>query len=384
MNWNLTSDETLVIKLPSATQNGWGLEPYWSSNYTVPGNAVLEMQANGHTGEFVLGHGYPGTLYSPTYYNATTKTITIPGGTSWAPNMNPIAGYTSIYESGSPLFYFDISPVSHYNLSIVQASPYVTGQSYVLRVTPRDVNNAQAFCNQTVELTPVSGVTFGASTHTFAWNETSWDTTVVFANAGSISLVSRDQYFFLDITDTTAFTVNSASWDLPLVAGWNFVTIPQFNGYKASTLGLAKNDVVAGWNPATRTYDKNFIVGVSPIPLDFLIAPSTGYWIYAGSVEILHLQGSCPTTTQTRTITVPAGGGWATLGFNTLKTTMKASNIPGMCSGGGTINTVASYNATTKVYKSYIAGVPPTDYPLVPGQSYWVYCTASLTVTYTP
>jgi hypothetical protein len=323
-------------------------------------------------------------LYSTTYYDPATKTITIPGGSTWALNPNP--GYPTIGESGSPLFYFDISPVSHYNLSIVQASPYVTGQSYVLRVTPRDVNNAQAFCNQTVELTPVSGVTFGASTHTFAWNETSWDTTVVFANAGSIPLVSRDQYFFLDITDTTPFTVNVAGWDLPLVAGWNLVTIPQFNSpaFKASTIGLVKNDVVAGWNPATGVYDKNYIVGVSPIPLDFTIAPSTGYWIYSVAGETLHLGGSCPTTVQTRTITVPSGGGWAIIGFNTLKTTMKASNIPGMCSGGGTINTVASYNAVTKTYKTYIAGVPPTDFSLLPGQAFWVFCTASLTLTYTP
>jgi hypothetical protein len=381
--WNTTADESVKIVLPSATTLGWGIEPYWSNNYTVPGNAALEMQSNGVTGEFVLGHGYPAELYSTTYYNPATKTVTLPAGKNWANNPNT-AGYPSILESGSPLIYMDISPVSHYNLSIVQVGPYSPGTSYTLRVTPQDLAMAAARCNQTVELLPVSGVTFGASTHTFAWNEASWDTTVVFASAGSYSLVSRDVYFYLDITDTTAFTAGAALWDLPLVAGWNFVTIPQFNSYKASTLGLQRTDVVAGWNPATGVYDKNYIVGVSPIPLDFTIAPSTGYWIFAVSVETLHLGGSCPTAVQTRSITVPAAGGWAIIGFNTLKTTLKASNIPAMCSGGGTITTVASYNPVTKIYKTYIAGVPPTDYTLVPGQAFWVFCSASLTLTYTP
>jgi hypothetical protein len=381
--WNTSADESVKIKLPSATTMGWGIEPYWSANYTLPGLAVAEIQSNGHTGEFVLGHGYPAELYSTTYYDPATKTITLPAGKNWANNVNT-GGYPGILESGSPLILMDISPVSHYNLSIVEAGPYSPGTTYTLRVTPQDLAMAAARCNQTVDLLPVSGVTFGASTHTFAWNEASWDTTIVFASAASYSLVSRDHYFYLDITDTTVFNLGPPTWDLPLVLGWNFVTIPQFNSYKASTLGLQRTDVVAGWNPATGVYDKNYIVGVSPIPLDFVIAPSTGYWIYAVSPETLHLAGSCPTAVQTRSITVPAGGGWAIIGFNTLKTTMKASNIPAMCSGGGTINTVASYNPITKIYKTYIAGVPPTDYTLVPGQAFWVFCTASLTLTYTP
>lgn len=383
MNWNLSADESLTIKLPSSTASAWGLAPYQSSNYTVPGNAALEMQANGKTGEMVLGHGYPDTLYSLTYYDPATKTISIPGGTDFAPNRNP--AYPLINESGSPLFYFDISPVSHYDLSIVEAGPYSSGTSYTLRVTPLDLSNNPVKCNQTVELPAVAGVTYGSPSHTFAWAEASWDTTVVFASAGDYVLKSQDEYFYLDIADTATFSVVSAAgWDLPLVAGWNFVTIPQFNSYKASTLGLQVSDVVAGWNPATQVYDKNFIVGISPPPLDFTIEPSTGYWVYAGTAETLHLLGSVPTVDQSRTITVPAGGGWAIIGFNSLKTTWHASNIPAMCSGGGTISTVADYDPVSMTYKTYIAGVPPTDYLLVPGHAYWAYCTGSLTLTYTP
>jgi hypothetical protein len=214
MDWNLTSDETLIIKLPSATALGWGIEPYLSSNFSVPGNAALEMQANGQSGEFVLGHGYPGTLYSATYYNAATKTITIPGGSTWAPNPNP--GYPTILESGSPLFMLDISQVSHYNLSIVQAAPYYIGTSYTLRVTPWDLNNNPVRCNQTVELPAVAGVTYGASSHTFAWGEAYWETTVSFSLASTTYvLTSRDAYFYLDITDTASFYVDGAIPEFP-------------------------------------------------------------------------------------------------------------------------------------------------------------------------
>jgi ABC-type transport system substrate-binding protein/PKD repeat protein len=179
-------------------------------------------------------------------------------------------------------------------------------------------------------------------------------------------------------------TVTVYPFALHLVAGWNMVTIPTIlNGYKAGNIGLKTGDVVSGYNPATKTYDKNFIVGVSPPPLDFAIAGSTGYWVNAGTDETLYLYGTIPTTPQTRSITLQAGGGWFTLGFNTLKTTMKASNIPGMYAGGS-VSTVAWYNPVTGIYKTYIAGVPPTDFTLVPGQAYWVYASASGTLTYTP
>jgi len=99
--------------------------------------------------------------------------------------------------------------------------------------------------------------------------------------------------------------------------------------------------------------------------------------------ETLYLLGSIPTTTQTRTVTLPAGGGWFIVGFNTMNASWKASNIPGMYTGG-TISTVASYNPATGTYKSYIRGVPPTDYVLVPGQAYWCFANASGTLSYNP
>ncbi len=214
MTWILTADQTLKIKLPSASQNGWGIEPYWSNNYSLPGLAVAEMLSNGVTGEFVLGHGYPSTLYSTTYYNPATKTITIPGGSTWPLNPNP--AYPTIAESGSPLFYLDISPVSHYGMSIVEPGPYMTGQAYTLRVTPLNLTSMPVGCNQTVQLPAVAGVTYGASSHTFLWSESSWSTTVTFDGSYSnYTLTSQDAYFYLDIVDSLTVYVGGTPVNRP-------------------------------------------------------------------------------------------------------------------------------------------------------------------------
>jgi hypothetical protein len=45
---------------------------------------------------------------------------------------------------------------------------------------------------------------------------------------------------------------------------------------------------------------------------------------------------------------------------------------------------VAWFNSVTKLYKTYIVGLPPSDFTLIPGQAYWVSCSGSGTFTYTP
>jgi hypothetical protein len=183
---------------------------------------------------------------------------------------------------------------------------------------------------------------------------------------------------------TGAGSAPPPQFDLSIVIGWNFVAVPPVGyGYKASTLGLQTGDIVSGWSPATQTYNQSFVVGVSPLLLDFAIAPSTGYWIYATSNETLHLLGDVPTTTQTRSITLPATGGWVMIGFSSVNTSRHASDIPAMYTGGN-ITIVASYDTATKSYTTYVVGVPPLDFLLTPGKAYWVLCSLSGTLTYEP
>ncbi len=173
---------------------------------------------------------------------------------------------------------------------------------------------------------------------------------------------------------------------LDLSPGWNLVSVPVVaTGYKASTLGLSAHEVVASFDPSSQAYDKIYVVGVSSSQSDFDIAPSTGYWIYALSEETLSLPGIIPTATQTRTITVSEVGGWFTLGFASLNTTRHASDIPSMYTSTGSIVIVSSYDPTSKRYVNWISVVPfMNDFLLVPGQGYWIYCTASGTLAYDP
>ena len=170
---------------------------------------------------------------------------------------------------------------------------------------------------------------------------------------------------------------------LNLSQGWNFVTVPPIaSGYKASTLGLAAYEVVASYDPLTQTY-KTYIVGL-PVN-DFDITPSTGYWINALSAKTLTLPGTIPTATQTRTIIVPNGGGWAIIGFNSLKTSWHARDITSMYSVPGAITMVASWNPVTKAYTTWLSVIPTVNnFVLVPGQAYWILCSMTGTLSYAP
>jgi hypothetical protein len=174
------------------------------------------------------------------------------------------------------------------------------------------------------------------------------------------------------------------TFTLSLATGWNLVTVPRVGfGYMASTLGLNTGDTVSSWNPTTKTY-KSYIVGV-PVN-NFAILPGTGYWINVpAGTRTLTLQGSIPTTTQYITVLVPDGGGWAMIGFNSLRTNMHAADIPAMFNIVDSITTVAKYNPATKAYTSWLSVIPAiNNFLLVPGQGYWILTSSSGVLAYEP
>ena len=381
MDWNLVSGEVLKVKLPMTAQ-GWGVVPYKSTIATLDDAKVTEMNANSVTGEWVLGHGWPSWYYSTTYYDAATKTLTFTGPLTMPLNPNPV--YSTICESGSPQILLDISKVSKYSLALVgNPSPIIAGTSYNLQVTPLNLAGSQVYSNQTVELPAIAGVTYGPSTHKFLVSESSWTTTVTFASAGTYNLVARDQSFYLDVSDSYPFVVESAGgFTLNLVAGWNFVSVPPVGyGYTASMLGGVV-DQVAAWDPLAKAY--TIWWSLFPEENDFAIQGSTGYWVLATGPGTLTLLGDIPTTTQTRAIAVPPGGGWAIVGFNSLKTTWTASDIVGMYTAGA-VDQVAAWDPVAKGYIIWWSFFPDeNDFSLVPGQAFWVLLTASGTLTYAP
>jgi ABC-type transport system substrate-binding protein len=180
-----------------------------------------------------------------------------------------------------------------------------------------------------------------------------------------------------------AFSVGT-TFTLSLATGWNLVTVPRVGfGYMASTLGLTNGDTVSTWNSTTKTY-KNYIVGV-PVN-DFSILPGVGYWINVPSGNrTLTLQGSIPTITQYITVLVPEGGGWAVVGFNSLRTDMRAADMALMYNIAESITTVSKWNPATKSYTSWLSIIPAiNNFLLVPGQGYWIMTSSSGVLAYDP
>jgi hypothetical protein len=174
-------------------------------------------------------------------------------------------------------------------------------------------------------------------------------------------------------------------FDLKLVKGWNFVSISLTGwNYKASTLGLKTGDVVYGWNSSSGNYDRTYTVGVSPLFKDFYIEESTGYWIFTNGPETLNLCGSLPAPGHQRQVKVPGGGGWVIVGFESLNSSRRASDIPRMYSVDGAVKVVTSYDPETGTYKQYRTGLPFTDYKLTPGGAYWIWCSADGILSYDP
>jgi hypothetical protein len=207
---------------------------------------------------------------------------------------------------------------------------------------------------------------------------------LVVAEPGRVVIAWQDdEAGTYDVYASTAFF--TGLFGLSLKTGWNLVSIPSDGfTYWASTLGLKTGDLVSSWNSTLQMFDKSYIVGISPPPSDFVLTPSTGYWISTVSHERIKLNGSVPISTQSKHVAVPQGGGWIMIGLESLSFTKYASDIPKMHNVPGAITMVSRYNTDTGMYESYANGIPMTDFALTPGEAYYCWSTTSGTLTYTP
>ncbi|HEX9907407.1 MAG TPA: hypothetical protein VGB78_02935, partial [Thermoplasmata archaeon] len=137
--WDLVAGETLVFKLADAF---WAIEPYkgvaledFAKN--VGGvQKIAELMQHDYWGEMVLGHGPDASLYSSTYYDSDTKTITYAGPMTFADDNNGM--HAALEQTGSPLTVMAVSEVSNYTMRIVEAAPYYTGVAYTLEVVAKN------------------------------------------------------------------------------------------------------------------------------------------------------------------------------------------------------------------------------------------------------
>ena len=211
--WNLGSYEKLIVKLPTGSHMGYipykgTVDDYFPKQGGGNDLKIAEMNTHQMWGELVLGPGtLPSALYNNAYYNATNKMLTINGPTSWTGNMNPHAGYTTLYETGVPNLMFDVAKVSNYEMDIVGGMPTGPGV-YTLRVTAKNVTgNTVADWNGTVNLIVTGAATLGAPSHVFAPSEAGiWQTTLTITGMGTITVTTTDSLFTLDVTDTIVIT----------------------------------------------------------------------------------------------------------------------------------------------------------------------------------
>jgi hypothetical protein len=232
--FDLAQYETLTVKLSDVPYLGY--EVY---NGTVSdifpknggGNDAKAAELNTHRvwGEMVLGHGYPSELYSTSYYDPLTKTITINGPKDWTQNRNS-GIYSDLNLTGTPQLMLDVSKVSQYNLTMQLPGPYTLGTPYNLIVTAKNITGATVTgWTGTVDLAPSAGITLGATQHKYVVGDNGvWTVTVTFTTAGSKTITSTDSILPLDLVYVLTFQTDIPEFPsvlLPVMMGAAMIVV---------------------------------------------------------------------------------------------------------------------------------------------------------------
>jgi len=209
--WDLALYEKLTVKLSDVPFLGYDVYNGTVSDIFPKnggGNDLKVAELNTHKvwGELVLGHGYPSELYSTTYYDPLTKTITINGPKVWVQNRNT-PDFPDLNLTGTPQLMLDVSKVSQYNLTMLEPGPYTNGLTYHLVVTAKNITGATVTdWTGTVNLAPSAGITLGATLHKYIVGDSGvWTVTIVFTTAGSKTITSTDSILPLDLVYVLTF-----------------------------------------------------------------------------------------------------------------------------------------------------------------------------------
>jgi len=190
-----------------------------------------------------------------------------------------------------------------------------------------------------------------------------------------------------DLSGVPGHNVSATSWAkigfrLILQEGWNLISIPLERTFYAGSLGLSSGDLVVQYNSATMAY-VTYVVGM---PLNnFTMVKGQGYWIYSATQKSITLYGDHPTGTQTITVDVPAGGGWALLGFCWAAGVPASQFTTRVAVTGGSVMQIVRYNPWPyEVYQTYVVGMPLNSFTMVSGEAYWLWVTNDCVMTYDP
>jgi hypothetical protein len=151
---------------------------------------------------------------------------------------------------------------------------------------------------------------------------------------------------------------------IPLIIGWNMITIPFRNNWSASDLAdnITGCSSISRWDATNQTYKTYIVEG--PPTFDFPIIDGYGYFINMISSDTLVI-----TDDPIDSVNISLKVGWNLIGWyknhNTTASSL-ASNITGCTS-------VSKWNASMQTYNTYIVGGPPTfDFTIKRGMGIFV------------
>jgi hypothetical protein len=201
LEWDLAEGEKIIIELPPEDLDVIAYEPYVGASDTLNEAKLTDYYDHSYWGTLAVGNGWPyeGPTNLKNYYDEETRTLTLEGPIDFP--RNELTGYPGLLDCGSPSFFFDVSNVSTYELSIVEPDPYLPGVDYTLTVTAKNNSGNVIRCNNTIDLSSDDlGAVFGSATHTFDFSENGvWSTTVRLSEVGSWTIAVDDRYYAPDV-----------------------------------------------------------------------------------------------------------------------------------------------------------------------------------------
>ncbi len=367
--------------------------------YTSPGTYTVSMTASSDGGSSTLQRvGYI-TVLPPAIVASFTSNVT--SGT--APldvqfndtSMGPVDTWEWSFGDGSGNVTAQNATHTYVNPGVYQVNLTVTGGARsstastiitvenaavppVLPVASFDADVTSGVAPLTVHFTDYStgphicewdfgdgssNVSGTAAVHTYNAPGT-YTVTMTASNSNGSSTMQRVDYISVSSPPVTSFTID-------LKPGWNLVSFPLVNNtISASSLGSLGVSEVSWYNNSAGGYD-TYIVGLTPD--DFNLRPDRGYFLYCDRDTSLIVYGDEPSGHSVSLYNGWNMAGWSTMSYSDASEVV--SSMPGN-------QEIARYNTSSQGYDTYVEGLTPDVFAVRPGEGYFIYSDAPVTLDY--
>ncbi len=372
MAWNLTNNEKLQIKLPSASTSMLGYMPYKGTGTSdkIVQSKLDELGANTVWGEVGLGTISPASLRNN--YDPATKTLTIVGPTAF--NRNPNTLFHNINATGTPNFQFDVMRVSNYEMAMQEAPPYSPGQTYHLQVTAKNITGAVVTnWNGTAVMTAPAEVTLGASQVTFVNGVAS--ITISSSSAGTKVITAKDSHNDLDVVNTISVTFGPGNVP-PSVT-----PLSNIQAWAGASTTFTATATDADLDPLRYTWnfgDGSALQVGNPTTHTYAVGKTYTFTVYVDDLTGLGGHNVSSSATAQIAFNKVLAAGWNLVSLPLTGYGYKASNI-GLATG----DMCVLWNSSTQTYqKTYIKGISGAamDFNIEPNTGYWIWVAVGKTL----